>query len=322
MWIKFQPDCGSDLVLINRFVFNDLQKFLNKKINLTHDFQQFYAANLSKVFVDGYFIGNITTESGASCESRIYVQNVPKSEPPLLNEATLLKLGLINYNPKGKTVKLVSKVTPDESTVLPEIKCESKEYIEKFSKLHERYKKVFSGTALLRNYSVDFKLTKDIEFFYRPPIVPIHLREKANERLLEYVRLGLFEFVPTGQPVKYSSALLVIDEGTKIRFTGDYRYLNQFIANTTVTPPLKLENYLEKMQGARWFLKTDLNKGYWQLRLSEKSKELCTLSTHLGCVRPNRVPMGVKISGELFDSKMPRSSRIAVLPPIIGMTYF
>ena len=58
------------------------------------------------------------------------------------------------------------------------------------------------------------------------------------------------------------------------------------------------------MQGARWFLKTDLNKGYWQLALSEKSKELCTLSTHLGCVRPNRVPMGVKISGELFDAKI------------------
>ena len=28
-------------------------------------------------------------------------------------------------------------------------KCEGKEYIEKFSKLHERYKKVFSGMGLL-----------------------------------------------------------------------------------------------------------------------------------------------------------------------------
>ena len=140
-------------------------------------------------------------------------------------DGPLLKLGLINYNPKGKAVKLVSKSTADESTVLPEIKCDNKEYIEKFSKLHERYKKVFNGMGLLKDYTVDFKLKKDIEFFYRPPIVPIHLREKATERLLEYVRLGLFEFVPTGQPVKYCSALLVIDEGTKVRFTGDYRYL-------------------------------------------------------------------------------------------------
>ena len=78
MWIQFQPDCGSSAVLINRFVFNDLQKFLNKKIKLQKDFQQFYAANLSKIFADGYFIGKITTESGASCESRIYVQMYPK----------------------------------------------------------------------------------------------------------------------------------------------------------------------------------------------------------------------------------------------------
>ena len=47
-----------------------------------------------------------------------------------------------------------------------------------------------------------------------------------------------------------------------------------------------------------------MNKGYSHLKLSEKSADLCTLSTHLGNIRPTRVPMGIKILGKIFDSRM------------------
>ena len=105
--------------------------------------------------------------------------------------------------------------------------------------------------------------------------------------------------------MKYSSSLLVIEESDeKLRLCGDYRYLNSFIAKTCTTPAPRIETFMDKMLNARWFIKTDMNKGYWQLKLSERSQELCTLSTHLGNVRPTRVPMGIKISGEIFDSRV------------------
>ena len=45
-------------------------------------------------------------------------------------------------------------------------------------------------------------------------------------------------------------------------------------------------------------------KGYWQLALCENSRDIRTLSTHLGNVCPMRVPMGVRISGNIFDARV------------------
>ena len=142
------------------------------------------------------------------------------------------------------------------------------------------------------------------EFFYRPSLVPVHLQDRATERLNEYVRLGLFEWVPQGTPIKYSSSLLVIEEKDKVRLVGDYRHVKKFIRSTSTTVSPRLETFLDKMLGAKYFIKTDMSKGYWQLQLSENSRDICTLSTHLGNVRPTRVPMGIRISGNIFDARV------------------
>ena len=63
--IQFQHDLGSDLLLMNRFIFRKLQTFQNKTFQLIKDNTKFFAANLSRVFVDGYFWGEHKTESWA-----------------------------------------------------------------------------------------------------------------------------------------------------------------------------------------------------------------------------------------------------------------
>ena len=45
-------------------------------------------------------------------------------------------------------------------------------------------------------------------------------------------------------------------------------------------------------------------KGYWQLALCQNSRDIRTLSTHLGNVCPTRLPMGIRISGNIFDSRV------------------
>ena len=52
-------------------------------------------------------------------------------------------------------------------------------------------------------------------------------------------------------------------------------------------PAPRVEDFREKMRCASYYLKTDMAKGYWQIPLSEKTKNLCILSTHLGPIRPN-----------------------------------
>ena len=130
---------------------------------------------------------------------------MPDKEPPLLNEETLLELGLINYNPEGKSIKSIAIKTPVKKDSLPTIKFDDPEIAKEFAELHQSFWDVFSGMGLLKGFEVDLILTKDIEFFNRPPIVPIHLRDAATERLHTFVEQGLFEFVTPGQPIKYSS---------------------------------------------------------------------------------------------------------------------
>ena len=151
--------------------------------------------------------------------------------------------------------------------------------------------------GLLKNYECELKLAEDTpEFFYRPSLVPIHLQDRATERLNEYVKLGLLNGFPQGTLIKYSSSLLVIKEKDKVRVVGHYRHVNKFVRpNSTAVSP-RLETFLDKMLGAKYFIKTDMSKGYWQLQLSENSRDICTLSIRLGNVRPMRVPMGICIS--------------------------
>ena len=40
--------------------------------------------------------------------------------------------------------------------------------------------------------------------------------------------------------------------------------------------------------GCKMFSKLDLKQAFQQLRLDEKSQELCTLNTHLGFLRPQK----------------------------------
>ena len=91
----WQPDCGSDAVIVTRGHFKKINNQLTQKLKLFPTEKTFYAANLSKMPFDGFFNATLKSLSGAQCNSRVYVANLPISEPPLLNETVLLKLGLI-----------------------------------------------------------------------------------------------------------------------------------------------------------------------------------------------------------------------------------
>ena len=90
-----------------------------------------------------------------------------------------------------------------------------------------------------------------------------------------------------------------MDEGKgeeiKLRLCGDNRDVNQFNAQTSKVPTQKLEDYLDKTAGGKYFLQSDCKEGFWQLALSKRSQEICTLSMHIGNVKPLRLPMGIRI---------------------------
>ena len=252
-FLQFDPDSGSDVSILSRHHFLILEKYFFKSksaIQLTRTKTKFTAANNLRINFDGYFLCTFTSLSGATCQSRIFVSDLPPDEPPLLGEQELLQLGLITYHPEGKQVKQIKENSSKVEPTLPTIALKEEKQIILFETLHNNFSDDFSGMGLLKGYELDLQLTEEIEFFYRPALVPVHLQDRASERLREYISQGLFEWVPQGEPVRYSSSLLVIEEGTKIRLVGDYRHVNKFIAKTSTTAPPHIETFLDKMRNA------------------------------------------------------------------------
>ena len=162
--MQWDPDSGSDVSIINRRQFNDLQRNLystTTAITLTKSFTQFTAANSHVMKFDGFFTAILKTISGAQVTTRIFVSDLPSSNPPLLGEFELLTLGLITYHPEGKQVN-VRKVEENSKKLDKGIKIElkDKDWTKKFETLHEKHKKVFSGMGLLKDYECELKLAE------------------------------------------------------------------------------------------------------------------------------------------------------------------
>ena len=91
----------------------------------------------------------------------------------------------------------------------------------------------------------------------------------------------------------------------KVRLAADYR--------VTVNPQLDIikhplpspEDLFARIRGKR-FAKLDLRDAYLQMELSEKSKDLTTITTHRGLLRKNRLSFGLACCGEIFQAAMDR----------------
>ena len=147
--VKFQADSGSDVSLLSRKNFEDLEIFLKQKIPLKKVTKIFRAANFTTINFDGYFIATLKTLSGQICTTEMHVLNIPPNEHSLLGERDLLMLGLICYHPNGSFVKTITSY-PE-----PTIATEDPKWIKQFKDLHSKHKKVFQGMGLLKNYEAE-----------------------------------------------------------------------------------------------------------------------------------------------------------------------
>ena len=58
------------------------------------------------------------------------------------------------------------------------------------------------------------------------------------------------------------------------------------------------------MEDFQYASSLDLNMGYYHIRLSDKSSDMCTIVTEFGKFRYKRLPMGVAGSPDIFQAKI------------------
>ena len=81
------------------------------------------------------------------------------------------------------------------------------------------------------------------------------------------------------------------------------RQPNQAIKHTRHIIPT-IDDMLVDLNGAKIFSKLDLNKGYHQLELSEKSRNITTFTTHVGLRRYKRLSFGINSAAEIFQNTL------------------
>ena len=90
-----------------------------------------------------------------------------------------------------------------------------------------------------------------------------------------------------------------------MRICLDARWLNKIIADDNESLP-RIEELLQKHEGATYFSTTDLTKGYWQIKLNPESRKYTAFLYKNELYEFARVPFGLKTAGPGFIRALSR----------------
>ena len=134
----------------------------------------------------------------------------------------------------------------------------------------------------------------------RPYKPPDRLKDGVREEVDKLLSLGVAEpsYSPWASPV-----VPVPKKDGSLRICVDYRRLNSV---TTPDPyyMCTLEEILEKVGNSGCLSKLDLSKGFYQIGISEESKDKTAFVTPFGKYRFNRMPFGLRNAPAVFQRTM------------------
>ncbi|KAG1933522.1 gag-pol fusion protein [Pimephales promelas] len=138
--------------------------------------------------------------------------------------------------------------------------------------------------------------------------VPKRLSYRIPERLLPALKKELDLMISVGviEPSKSewcSPVVLVPKKDGTTRFCIDFRYLNS-VSKFDSYPMPRIEELIERLGNAKYLSTVDLCKGYWQVPLSSRSKELTAFRTPWGLHHFKTMPFGLHGAPPTFQRLM------------------
>lgn len=203
------------------------------------------------------------------------------SEPILgLNECVRLDL-----------IHRVNTITNKFSHKLPKRKID----------IFNMYPSLFQGLGCIPGF-VDIKLKDNaIPVVQYDRKIPISLHNKLKLTLEQLNEKNIISKVD--YPTDWVNSLMIVEKpnGT-LRLCIDPKPLNKYICREHFIIP-KCDDIISKLTGKTVFSVIDMEDGFWQLQLNEKSSDYCTFNTPFGRFKFNRVPFGISSAPEIFQKK-------------------
>ena len=126
--------------------------------------------------------------------------------------------------------------------------------------------------------------------------MPLAVRREVAKQLRDMQKAGVIQ--PSVSPWSSPVVMVKKKDGTQ-RFCVDYRALNSVTRGDTFPLP-RIDDLLDQMGNSRFFSTLDLASGYWQIRLSQSSREKTAFSVPQGLFEFQVMPFGLTNAQRCF----------------------
>jgi hypothetical protein len=134
----------------------------------------------------------------------------------------------------------------------------------------------------------------------RPYHIPVAKREVVKQQLDDMLRQGL---ITPSKSAWSAPIVLVAKPDNSIRICIDYRRLNAISVSDNYPIP-RISEVFEKIGSAKYLTQFDLTKGYYQIPLSEDTKDKSVFMTPYGLFQFEVMPFEMKTSPATFARLM------------------
>ena len=100
-----------------------------------------------------------------------------------------------------------------------------------------------------------------------------------------------------------SRLVMVTKKDGSIRVCVDFREVNKLTKKDAYPAP-QIEQTLDQLRDAKWFTSLDAEKGYYQVRMTDKAKEVAAFRSPFGLFQFTRMPFGLTNAPAVFQRLM------------------
>ena len=162
---------------------------------------------------------------------------------------------------------------------------------------HFLWDKDLKKTPAVHGTVCDIELTGTPKIGRKGYSVNPEARRQVAEEVRKQKELGVIQ--DSCSP--YSSTVLLVPKPTGgVRVVVDFRALNKIVKRDAYPLP-RVEDSLAALQGKTYFSSIDIVTAFWQVPLSERSRQLTAFSTPDGLFEYVRMPMGLATASGVFS---------------------